>query len=227
MTLQGILFDLDNTLVDRSRSIETYSVRFLERFSAQLGETSAVALVQAIIDADRAGYRPREETSEELLSAIPWRSPPTATEMTAHWNAVFPRCAEPMTGLDVTRAALSHRGLRMGVVSNGATIKQNQKIDTIGIKPHLDAVVISEEAGVRKPEERIFRIALAELGLKPSQAWFVGDNPVADVLGASAVGLTPVWMRGNFDWPDGHEQPKHQIDSLKELLPLVDGHLGR
>ena len=227
MALRGILLDLDNTLVDRDRSIESYSVLFMEKFSAHLGETSATALAQAISDTDRGGYRPKDEVFDELSSALPWRNRPATGEMAAHWQSVFPKCAEPMPGLDVALAGLHERGLRMGVVSNGSTVVQNQKIDTLGIRPHLDAVVISEAAGVRKPDERIFQVALAELDLEPDQAWFVGDNPVADVLGAAAVGLTAVWMRGNFDWPDEHEQPDLQIDSLEELLPLLDGRAAR
>ena len=58
MALQGILFDLDDTLVDRDRSIERYAPRFIERFSAHLGEISTAALAKAISDADRSGYRP-------------------------------------------------------------------------------------------------------------------------------------------------------------------------
>ena len=228
VTLQGILFDLDDTLVDRDRSIETYAPRFMERFSAHIGETSAEALARAIGDADRSGYRPRGELFEELLSSVPWRSPPAADELADHWHAVFGTCAQPATGLDATLAALSDRGMRIGVVTNSARpAVQNAKIDTVGIRPRLDSVVVSGEAGFEKPDERIFRMALAELGLEPAQAWFVGDNPVKDILGASAVGLTAVWMRGNFDWPDEHEQPDLQIDSLEELLPLVDGRAAR
>lgn len=228
MALQGILFDLDDTLVDRDRSIERYAPRFIERFSAHLGEISAAALAKAISDADRSGYRPRGELFEELLASVSWRSPPGADEMADHWHSVFGTCAQPATGLDATLKALSDRGLRIGVVTNSARpAVQNAKIDTVGIRRHLDSVVISGEVGIEKPDERIFQMALAELGLEPAQAWFVGDNPVKDVLGASAVGLTPVWMRGNFDWSDEHEQPDLQIDSLAELLPLVDGPAGR
>jgi putative hydrolase of the HAD superfamily len=148
--------------------------------------------------------------------------------MADHWHAEFGRCAQPATDLDVMLAALSDRGMRIGVVTNSTRAAvQNAKIDTVGIRQHLDSVVVSETAGFEKPDKRIFQMALAELGLEPNQAWFVGDNPVKDILGASAVGLPPVWKRGNLDWPEEHDQPDLQIDSLEELLPLVDGRAAR
>jgi putative hydrolase of the HAD superfamily len=56
--------------------------------------------------------------------------------------------------------------------------------------------MISEAVGVKKPDARIFAQALAAVGCRASQAWFVGDHPVNDVLGAAAVGLRPIWLTG-------------------------------
>lgn len=59
------------------------------------------------------------------------------------------------------------------------------------------------------------------MGCQASQAWFVGDHPVNDVLGAAAVGLRPIWLRGVHSWPSDHPMPASQIGALPELVGLV------
>jgi hypothetical protein len=49
---------------------------------------------------------------------------------------------------------------------------------------------------VQKPDPRIFAHALAQIGCRASDTWFVGDHPVNDVLGAAAVGLRAIWLTG-------------------------------
>ena len=120
-----------------------------------------------------------------------------------------------------TVIALRAEGYKLGIVTNGRTTSQNPKIDVIGIRPNFDAVVVSEAVGIRKPDPGIFLRAMSGIDAYPEDAWFVGDNPVADILGASNVGMVPVWMRGSHDWPGEYPQPSRQIDSLPELLYLL------
>jgi putative hydrolase of the HAD superfamily len=82
----------------------------------------------------------------------------------------------------------------------------------------MKAIVISEEAGVAKPSPEIFMRALNLLGAQPSETLFVGDNPVADVVGAQSAGIPAVWLRNARTWQEEHLRPAREIDSLLELL---------
>ena len=64
--------------------------------------------------------------------------------------------------------------------------------------------------------------ALREIGAETQDTWFVGDHPINDVLGATACGLTPVWMRGAHTWPREHPEPHRQIRFLHELIGFVE-----
>ena len=109
----------------------------------------------------------------------------------------------------------------LGIVTNGVVRRQQPKIETLHIRPSLSTVVISEAVQIEKPDPRIFARALAEVGCEASQAWFVGDHPVNDVLGAAAVGCRPIWLRGFHPWPPDHPVPSWQIGALTELMELV------
>ena len=159
----------------------------------------------------------------ELIEILPWRGRPTVNELMAYWHAEFPKISKPMEGLYTTLDGLRSRALKLGIVTNGDARAQNDKIDALGIRSYFETIVVSQAVGLEKPDRRIFQLALRRLGAEPVGSWFVGDHPVNDVLGASAAGMTPVWIRGAIAWPDGPEEPKRQIRSLDELTSVLPG----
>jgi putative hydrolase of the HAD superfamily len=86
---------------------------------------------------------------------------------------------------------LRARGLRLGVVSNWDT-RLRGIAEGLGLARLVDFVVISAEAGVRKPDRRIFEAALARAGVAPEEALHVGDLPEEDAEGARRAGIRPV-----------------------------------
>jgi putative hydrolase of the HAD superfamily len=107
------------------------------------------------------------------------------------------------------------------VVTNGTVRRQQPKIAQLQIRPYLSTIVVSEAVQIKKPDPRIFAWALAEVGCQASQAWFVGDHPVNDVLGAAASGLRPIWLTGVHPWPTDHPEPQWQIGALIELVAMA------
>ena|GEM_PF-186078 len=219
--MNAILFDLDDTLTDRARSLRAYAERFAGDFASALRISDPTVLATVFLEADGGGYRPKEEVAACVRAALPWAdgtAVPTVTQLVAHWREVFPGCAQPTEGLLETLDTLDARGFPYGVVSNGGAL-QRAKAEVLGLIPRLRTLVISEEVGVRKPDPRIFALARAALGAA-AQVWFVGDHPTNDVLGADAAGLVPVWLAGRRPW-DGVPHPRRQIVRLPELLSLL------
>ncbi len=218
---QAILFDLDETLIDRTRSIVNYAECFQRDFTDRLAPTAVSTIATAILTADERGYRPREELFAELLQRLPWQTPPAVVCLHTHWETWFTASSVARPGLKETLTALQAQGIRLGVVTNGVVRRQQSKIEQLRIRPYLSTVVISEAVQVKKPDPRIFARALAEVGCTASQAWFVGDHPVNDVLGAAAAGLRPIWLSGVHPWPQDQPAPAWQISALTEVLALV------
>jgi putative hydrolase of the HAD superfamily len=121
-----------------------------------------------------------------------------------------------------TLRELRRRGLKLGVITNGPGPLQRRKLAALGLDRSFDAILVSGEEGVRKPDAEIFRRALGRLGVAAHEAMFVGDHPVADVEGAHGAGLLPVWMFVPY-WPPPDVPDPPVIDFLREILPIIDG----
>lgn len=120
---------------------------------------------------------------------------------------------------------LRRRGLRLAIVSNTATPGRliRPLLAEQGLAERVDTIVLSSEHGKRKPHAAIFEAALAELGVAPERALFVGDRRYQDMLGAKQLGMRTAlagWFRQD-DHPDGAE-PDFQPRSLLEILRIVE-----
>lgn len=220
MRPRAILFDLDDTLNHRAGSICVMAEAFLRQFGPRLGPLTREEFIALVVRFDGFGYRPRQEFFADLIAALPWKGPAAASAVEAFWQETFPRCCQPAADLRHVLDTLKARGLRLGVVTNGRCQFQNLKIDTLGIRQDLAAIVISEEAGVAKPEPRIFQIALERMGTTAAETWFVGDHPINDAAAARSLGMTAVFFENCHPWPAALPRAKYTIRRLAELLGL-------
>lgn len=116
---------------------------------------------------------------------------------------------------------LRARGLKIGIVSNWDT-RLKKISDGLGLTKLVDFLVISAEAGVRKPDPEIFRLALRHAGVKPDDALHVGDLLEEDVEGARRAGIRPVLIdRKKRITGGGPPQDVPVVASLAELRALL------
>ena len=106
---------------------------------------------------------------------------------------------------------------RLFAISNG-----NADLATIGLGRFFEHSLAAREAGVLKPDPRIFALLLARTGLGTAGVVHVGDDAIADVEGARRAGLTPVWLnRRGQDWPAAASPPPLTVRTLTELVRLL------
>ena len=226
LTIRTVLFDLDETLTDRTASLSRYAALFHGEFAQRLGPVSVREIESTLVALDERGYRPREEVYAGIASQLPWASAPDPATIRHHWRTRFPASAVGRVGLHETLASLAAAGVRVGVVTNGSVLTQSAKIAQLGIGQYFSTVVISEAAHCQKPDPRIFRYALKEIGSVAAATLFVGDHPVNDVVGSAEAGLVPVWLEGIHVWPASHALPARRIRALREVLELLGPHGG-
>jgi len=106
----------------------------------------------------------------------------------------------------------------LGVISNGDSRGQREKLEMTGISGLFDAIVISEDIGSAKPGHMIFDHALSMLGVSPGEALFVGDDMKADIGGAKRAGILDVFVdREGL----GCKEATYVIGDLHGLMEIV------
>ena len=219
--IDAILFDLDETLVDRTASVSRYAALFHRDFAGHLRGASVADVESTLVSLDERGYRPRDEVYAGIAKRLRWHSEPDISVVRDHWRASFPASAVGRAGLKEMLSELTAWGIRLGIVTNGSVLGQSAKIAHLEIEKYFSIVVISEAVACKKPDVQIFRWALDGIGSDAAATWFVGDHPVNDILGSGEAGLVPVWLEGIHPWPAGHLVPARRIRTLHELVGLV------
>jgi putative hydrolase of the HAD superfamily len=218
--MNAILFDLDNTLTHRDDSIRVYAEAFVSYYSNAFKKTVEVDwLAENIITIDQGGYGGHAARCAMISQFDIWAaSSPSEEQLLEHWFSHFSHCPVPMPALHDTLNELKAAGFKLGIITNGKSDGQRDKIRALGIEPLFDSIVASGDINIKKPDPRIFTTALQQLGCEPHQAIFVGDHPINDYVGAQAVGMTPIWLRGFNEWPQEQALPTRIIDTLADVV---------
>jgi len=219
VSIKAILFDLDNTLLDRTRTFERFTNGFIDTYFSHLDETREI--FDRIIELDQDGYKDKEELFAVLLEELPWNVRPEQSELLAFYKREYVNHALLMEQAREVVEELRKK-YRLGLITNGKTAIQHGKIDRLGIREIFDVILVSEEAGVKKPNRAIFEMATAKLRLNPEQCIYIGDHPVNDIEGATNAGMRTIWFQVNQPWRDHiAAAPLHTIKHLGELPALL------
>jgi putative hydrolase of the HAD superfamily len=133
---------------------------------------------------------------------------------------VFFRARNEVVLYDDVRPALDRlaRTHRLFAISNG-----NADLRVIGLDDYFEANLSAREAGMLKPDPRIFDMLLQRSGLRADAVAHVGDDPEADVEGARRAGVRPVWLnRDGIVWPRESTPPDIVITTLASLPEALD-----
>ncbi len=124
--------------------------------------------------------------------------------------------------------AVKRQGYLVGLVADAWDTTVRNALRQHGIEDAFDVLAVSESVGVEKPDPRIFRHALAGMGLRPSEGAhvaMVGNRLKRDIRGANGLGLVSVWMHHNDRYEtapaDDLERPRHTVRSHAELGALL------
>lgn len=114
------------------------------------------------------------------------------------------------------------KGVKLGLLTNGAPDLQREKLAASGLAPSFDAIVVSGEHGIGKPKPEIFHRLLSELGVSASEAVMVGNSLERDIAGARNAGLASVWIKVSGSEEHAPVQPTATIENLGELPAVLE-----
>ncbi len=197
-----ILFDLDDTLFDHTRSSrialtevhKTYAPDLpFEPFATEhhrVLETHHARFLAGEFPLDEARARRMVELFATFNQSI---SKDHGTEIATLYRTQHQANRALVPGARELLDALQPHA-RLAIITNNGVVEQFNKLRALDLARYFDTIVISEDVGVTKPDPKIFAIALERLGAKPHEAVMVGDSFSADIMGATNADIASVWL---------------------------------
>lgn len=195
---KAVLFDFDETLQDRTLAFEGYMDTFFEAYCPNLSAEELEKRKEDMRVTGNGGYVDRVKWCTLLCEMWNWNDAPPAEELAYHYDRTFGDCNVIFENSEPLLKELKKRGYIVGVITNGPSMLQNHKMDTSGLKPYCDIVVVSGDVGVHKPDPALFIYTAEKLGVKPEECVYVGDHPINDIKGALDANMKAIRM--NWGW---------------------------
>ena len=129
-----------------------------------------------------------------------------------------PSSLTPFDDVVPTLVELRARRMILGLISN-MNMRGVDLLDDLGLSNHVDFAVTSGEIGVEKPNPLAFETALNRAGVEANEALMIGDQPSSDIVGAASVGIAPILIDRDGNYPRYDACPR--ITTLDQLLPLI------
>lgn len=227
MTIDGILFDVDDTLVDTRGAFALALAAVRAEYMPDVPPEREPEILSHW-RTDPGGYYGRytrgemDHVTQRRLRAVllheTFGAPPVTESSFPAWDALFwgtfekswTAHADARAAVDAVVAA----GLRVGAVTNAATELQERKLKLAGLAD-LPVLVGVDTLGFGKPDPRVFLEGARLLGTDPVRTAYVGDEPTVDALAARRAGLTGVWL----------DRADHRRGAGYTGPPLPDGGL--
>jgi putative hydrolase of the HAD superfamily len=216
--IKAVFFDIDDTLYDTSGFAKLARKAALSAMidaGLPLSHEAAYTLLREIIKEKGSNYNKHLNV---LTKRVFGEEKPVliAIGMITYHNVKFAL----LRLFPDTMSALIHlksQGYHLGVISNGLTIKQYEKLVRLGLHHFFDSVVTSEEAGVEKPDPEIFDLAMTRMGCKAENSVMIGNSFNDDILGALEAGMSAVYLTKELK-----DSEREQIEKLGFDLDIIN-----
>jgi HAD superfamily hydrolase (TIGR01509 family) len=226
--INSIAFDLDGTLCYYSISIQEAMenafqqirkpvdwIGNLDQAAARYNELWAEE--EMIFDRTRSF---RERAWDRLLQEHGVNEPGLARLVSDAYTRIRVPSIRLFDGASDLLNGLKRRH-RLGLLTNGPTDIQWEKIERLELKGLFDTIVVSGDVGVYKPDVRIFELLLGRLGVTAEGSLYVGDSYPMDIVGAKEAGMWAAWVRQGQANDSQACRPDLEVESIGELREIL------
>ena len=223
--IKHVFFDLDHTLWDFDRNSELVFEKIFAERNIAIGVKEFINVYAPInvaywrqfekgeIDKQNLRYRRLADTFDKLLLKF---SREEIDAISNTYIAYLPLQKNLIEGALATVMYMKSR-YTLHIITNGFEEVQEQKLERSGLLSYFDTVTNSDEAKVKKPDPRIFELALSKAGARAEESVMIGDSLEADVVGAQRVGIRGIYFGDQLKNNDTYLNVS-KLQKLKELL---------
>lgn len=223
-----VFFDIDGTLLDQRRAERAAAEAFLSQYGHRLAQPLSADQFCRLWKRLRELHLPaylsgatsyREYHRRRIRDLFPDGASLSDHQLDTRFKSFhssYRRAWQPFGDVHATLDRLQRHCL-LGIISNGNAAHQRCKLRSMGVLHYFRVVVISEEVGVGKPDQAIFREACRRAQAAASECVCVGDRIDCDVQPSAATGMCGIWLnrRGKL--------ATHPVKTIRSLLELVSG----
>lgn len=230
-----ILFDYGQTLVNEKKFDGIAGTRAVLQYATKNKYNRTAEEIQAAADAinfELGRFDPKRrhlfqiEVPNYMFTAFLYQSMGIELSLTAQeidrifWDTSSP--GVPTEGIEDFLTFLKGQKIRTGVISNITYCGQivEERIHNMLPEHDFEFILATSEYMFRKPNRRIFELALEKAELQPEDVWYIGDNYQCDVVGARNAGIFPVWYTGATSNPQGKDDVL-TISAWEQLIRII------
>jgi len=234
--LSAIFFDIDDTLYSTSefaRRARSNSIDAMIAAGLRMDRETLLAELDEVIAEFSSNYG---QHFDKLLSRLPKEAVEglnpailVASAMVAYHDTKFRELAPYPDAVELLRD-LAQTKLIVGVISAGLAIKQAEKVVRLKIGRYMssNAIFISDQIGISKPNPKLYLRACQSVGVAPAEAMYVGDNPPNDIDPPKSLGMIAVLNRrsGKYAQIASESAPDYEISNFERLREILRADFG-
>ncbi len=231
--IRAILFDIDQTLLNHLHAVakaleHLYWQYDFHHYSAF--ENFQMIWNQAHDRLMKRYYNNEVSFSEQQILRLKWiyqkiGIDPTNKDYRCQFDRFLQVYEESWCLFDDVFPLLENlRPFKLGIISNGESAQQRRKLNQTQLSPYFQAVTISDDIGIAKPDPTIFQESLSKLKTDCNEAIYIGDSISHDIDGARNAGITGVLIDRSLPHKIKWNGLYYEINSLTEIRQLVANH---
>lgn len=221
--IKGIIFDLDNTLIDfmkmKELAIES-AVNYMIDAGLNMDKEEVKREIYKIYE--EKGIEYQEVFQDFLLKKFGKIDYKILAAGIVGYRRAKDFSLVPYPHTEYTLLELIKRGLKLAVISDAPKLQAYLRLCYLGFLNYFDCVVAYEDTQKRKPDKEPFLLVLKILNLKPEEVIMVGDWQERDIIGAQLVGMKTAFARYGDTFNTKESNADYELNDIIEIIKIVD-----
>jgi putative hydrolase of the HAD superfamily len=225
--IKGVVFDLDNTLLDFMKMKEfavKAAVKGMIEAGLQVDEDQSYREIIAIYE--KFGWENQQVFDVFIEKQIGY----VEHKFLAAGIVAYRRAREAnlmaYPNVNKTLMSLAKAGIKLGVVSDAPSREAWLRIYYLNLYHFFDVVITFDDSGERKPSEIPFKMSLEALQLVPEETIMVGDWPERDVVGAQQIGMKTAFARYGDTFGTVNSGADWDLVDIYQLVMIINEYNG-
>jgi len=223
--IKGVVFDLDNTLLDFMKMKEfavKAAIRGMIEAGLKVNEDKSYIEINSIYE--EFGWENQKVFDVFLEKSIGH----VDNKFLAAGIVAYRRAREAnlmaYPNVNKTLMALTKSGIKLGVVSDAPSREAWMRIYYLNLYHYFDVVITYDDSGERKPSPIPFQLALDGMGLRPEETIMIGDWPERDVVGAQQIGMKTAFARYGDTFGTVNSGADWDLNDIYQLVGIINEH---